>query len=149
MKKKYIFVVALLALFCFIPNVLANVSDNLLVAANEIQEFNFCERSEVLKVLRVLGYVIYVAKLVIPLLLIIFGSIDFGKAVLSSDDKAIKEAGGTLVRRFIAAVIVFLLPTILNLLLDLVYNYESFKENESFKKCTECIFNPNEPTSCK
>ncbi len=149
MKKRWYILIVFLALFSFMPNALASVNDNLLIAANEIKEFSFCEREEILKVLRVLGYVIYVAKLVIPLLLIIFGSIDFGKAVLSSDDKAIKEAGGTLVRRFIAAVIVFLLPTILNLLLDLVYNYESFKENESFKKCTECIFNPDDPTACK
>lgn len=149
MKKKYIFIIVILALFCFIPNALASVNDNLLVAANEIQEFKFCERSEVLKVMRVLGYVIYVAKIVVPLLLIIFGSLDFGKAVISSDDRAIKEAGGTLVRRFIAAIIVFLLPTILNLLLDLVYDIESVKENPDFKKCTECIFNPNDAASCK
>lgn len=149
MKKRCYILIVFLALFSFMPNVLASVNDNLLIAANEIKEFSFCEREEILKVLRVLGYIIYVAKIVVPLLLIILGSLDFGKAVFSSDDKAIKEAGGTLVRRFIAAIIVFLIPTILNLLLGLVYNIDSVKDNDDFKKCTDCIFNPDDPTACK
>lgn len=38
----------------------------------------------------------------IPIILIIMGSIDLGKAVLSSDDKEIKAATGKLVKRAIA-----------------------------------------------
>ena len=95
-----------------------------------------------LKVLRVVGYIIYVAKIVIPLLLIVMGSIDFGKAVIASDDKAMKDAGGTLLRRFIAAVIIFLLPTILNLLLGLVDNIESFDPDGNFANCTNVYLIP-------
>ncbi len=137
--KKTLFMVLLLvgAFFLLTPEVLA------------VEAFAPCQEESVLKVLRVVGYVIYVAKIVIPLLLIIMGSIDFAKAVISSDDKAMKDAGSTLLRRFIAAVIIFLLPTILNLLLGLVDNIESFDPKGNFNNCTECIFNPTNDASCR
>ncbi|MEG1495167.1 MAG: hypothetical protein RR406_02590 [Bacilli bacterium] len=52
----------------------------------------------------------------IPIILIIMGSIDLGKAVLSSDDKEIKAATGKLIKRAIAAVAVFFVTTIVSLL---------------------------------
>lgn len=55
----------------------------------------------------------------IPILLIIMGSIDLGKAVLSSDDKEIKGATGKLIKRAIAAVAVFFVATIVSLLMGM------------------------------
>lgn len=52
----------------------------------------------------------------IPIILIVMGSIDLGKAVLSSDDKEIKGATGKLIKRAIAAVAVFFVTTIVSLL---------------------------------
>ena len=43
----------------------------------------------------------------IPIILVVMGSIDLGKAVLSSDDKEIKAATGRLIKRVIAAIAVF------------------------------------------
>lgn len=51
----------------------------------------------------------------IPILLIIMGSIDLGKAVLSSDDKEIKGASGRLIKRIIYAVAIFFVVTIVSL----------------------------------
>lgn len=55
----------------------------------------------------------------IPIILIVMGSIDLGKAVLSSDDKEIKGATGKLIKRAIAAVAVFFVGTIVSLLMGL------------------------------
>lgn len=55
----------------------------------------------------------------IPIILIIMGSIDLGKAVLSSDDKEIKGATGKLIKRAIAAVAVFFVATIVSLLMGM------------------------------
>ncbi len=55
----------------------------------------------------------------IPIILIVMGSIDLGKAVLSSDDKEIKGATSKLVKRAIAAVAVFFVTTIVTLLMGL------------------------------
>ena len=52
-------------------------------------------------------------------MLIVMGIVDLGKAVLSSDDKEIKGATSKLVKRAIAAVAVFFVPLIVNLLIGL------------------------------
>ena len=56
----------------------------------------------------------------IPIILIVMGSIDLGKAVLSSDDKEIKGATSKLIKRAIAAVAVFFVTTIVTLLMNLL-----------------------------
>lgn len=55
----------------------------------------------------------------IPILLILMGSIDLGKAVMSSDDKEIKGATSKLIKRAIAAVAVFFVAAIVSLLMGL------------------------------
>ncbi len=59
-------------------------------------------------------------QIVIPIGLIIMGSIDLGKAVLSSDDKEIKQATSKLVKRAIAAVAIFFLVLLVKLVMGLV-----------------------------
>ena len=55
----------------------------------------------------------------IPIILIVMGSIDLGKAVLSSDDKEIKGATTKLVKRAIAAVAVFFVATFVSLIMGM------------------------------
>lgn len=55
----------------------------------------------------------------IPILLILMGTIDLGKAVMSSDDKEIKGATSKLIKRAIAAVAVFFVATIVSLLMGM------------------------------
>ena len=47
---------------------------------------------------------------------------DLGKAVISSDDKAVKEAQSKLIKRCIYAILVFFIVTLLNLLFTMVGN---------------------------
>lgn len=63
----------------------------------------------------VLGWI----KILAPILLILFGSLDFAKAVLANDDAALKKASSNFIKRAIAAVGVFFVPFIVNLLLGL------------------------------
>ena len=56
----------------------------------------------------------------IPILLIVMGSIDLGKAVMASDDKEIKGATSKLIKRAIAAVAVFFIPMLVNILVGMV-----------------------------
>ncbi len=56
----------------------------------------------------------------IPIVLIVMGTLDLGKAVLSSDEKEIKGAQGRLVKRCIYAVAIFFIVTIVTLLMNLV-----------------------------
>ena len=61
-----------------------------------------------------------ILQVIIPIALILMGTIDLGKAVIASDEKEIKEAQGRLIKRFIYAAIVFLMVTLVTLLMNVV-----------------------------
>lgn len=74
-----------------------------------------------------LGPIITVIKLVfkliqfaIPIALILFGTIDLGKAVISSDEKEVKKAQSTLIKRCIYAVAIFFIVTLVSLIMGIV-----------------------------
>ena len=68
---------------------------------------------DLVPIVRFIKYGVYpIIQIGIPILLILMGTIDLGKAVLSSDDKEIKGAVGKLIRRTIAAVAVFFVSTL-------------------------------------
>lgn len=58
----------------------------------------------------------------IPIILIVLGTLDLAKAVISSDDKAVKEAQSKLIKRCIYAILVFFIVTLINLLFTMVGN---------------------------
>jgi len=59
-------------------------------------------------------------QVVIPIALILMGTIDLGKAIIASDEKEIKEAQGRLIKRFIYAALVFLMVTLTYLLMGVL-----------------------------
>lgn len=62
----------------------------------------------------ILGWI----KIAVPILIIILGSLDFGKAVIADDQKALSKATSTFIKRLIAAVALFLAPYLIMFLLD-------------------------------
>ena len=75
----------------------------------------------------------------IPIILIVLGTIDLGKAVVSSDDAEVKKAQGRLIKRCIYAVAVFFVATFVILLFNLVAQSDT-KETD--------IDNANSWTKC-
>ena len=61
-----------------------------------------------------------ILQVVIPIGLILMGTIDLGQAVIASDEKEIKAAQGKLIKRFIYAAIVFLMVTLVSLIMGVV-----------------------------
>lgn len=78
--------------------------------------------------------VLNIIQIAIPIMLIVMGSIDLGKAVISSDEKEIKGATSKLIKRCIAAVAVFLVTTIVVLIMNLVADNVDDKSN-SWVEC--------------
>lgn len=63
------------------------------------------------------------------ILLIILGTIDFARASLASDEQALKKAGGDFGKRIIAAILLFILPVVLNLLIGIAHDIGIFEES--------------------
>ena len=79
---------------------------------------NYCTELE--PVIGILKAVVRLFQFGIPILLIIFGMIDLGKAVIASKEDEMKKAQGTLIKRAIYAVAVFLVVTIVSLVMGMV-----------------------------
>ena len=61
-----------------------------------------------------------VIQIAIPIALIVLGTIDLGKAVIASKEEDIKKNQGILIKRVIAAVLVFLVATIVTFAMGLI-----------------------------
>lgn len=60
-----------------------------------------------------------IIKIAVPIILIIFGIIDFTKAMFSNDEDGMKKSQKTFIKRLVIAVLFFFTPTIVNLLLNI------------------------------
>lgn len=89
-------------------------------------------------VLRIVGYVLLLIKIAVPIILIVVGIVDLMNAVSQKKDDDIKKAQQLLVKRVIAAVMVFLVATLVSIVMRLV-------GNSAYTKCMDCI---DHPTSC-
>lgn len=78
----------------------------------------FCSNLE--PVIRLLTTVFRLLQWGIPIVLILFGAIDLGKAVIASKEDEMKKAQSTLIKRVVYAVIIFFLFTIVNLVMGIV-----------------------------
>lgn len=102
---------------------------------------DFCGDAGVLKTAKIAGYVIYVIKILVPLALMLFGSIDFIKAIVESDPSKIKNSGISLAKRTVAGVIIFFIPTIITLLLSLITSFDKDVKTD-YERCYKCIKKP-------
>ncbi len=100
---------------------------------NLIYFLGMCE--DLSPVWTIFGYIIWGIKVVVPLLLIITGMITMAHAVMEKDEKAIKTAQNLLVKKVIAAVIVYLVITLTGVVISLV-------ADTSWKTCAKCAFSP-------
>lgn len=58
-------------------------------------------------------------RILVPILLVILGILDFAKAIFSSNEDGMKKAQQKFIKRLIAAIIVFLIPLLVDLLLEI------------------------------
>lgn len=61
-----------------------------------------------------------VIRIAVPMLLIVLGSVDLGTAVVSEDKDSLKKATSRLIKRCLAAIVIFFIPLIVNVLINLV-----------------------------
>ena len=75
---------------------------------------------DMLPILNVVRLVLNIIQWVVPIVLILMGTIDLVKAVTQSKEDDIKKAQKTLISRVIAAVVVFLVPVIVGVIMGLI-----------------------------
>ncbi len=66
----------------------------------------------------ILQEIFTIIKIAVPILVLVLCTVDMVKAVMAQDEKAVKESLSNSIKRLIIGVVVFFMPTIINVLLD-------------------------------
>lgn len=80
---------------------------------------NICDNSNILKIVRFAKVIIDVIKIAVPILLILSLSIEYMKAVRKDDADLLAKANKNAIRKGIAAILIFLIPTFVGITLKL------------------------------
>lgn len=70
--------------------------------------------------LKIVGYIVTIFKIVVPLLLVIFGMLDVGKSVVAGKPDEVTKNLKSFAMRCVAAVLIFFIPSIVSVLIDAV-----------------------------
>lgn len=92
---------------------------------------NVCDNNNLVWIIQVLRIIIRIISIAAPFALIIFGSLDFFKAIIAGDEKEMKAKRKPFVGRLIAAIIILLMPTIVNLVMRTIAK----NANNDFASC--------------
>ena len=132
MKKRHFIYVILIAIMML--TTITNV--------DAVEEFYFCNADSV-RAFKVIGYIVTTIKIIAPLCIIILAPIDFFRAIMSNDEKAISVSTKSFIRRLIAGIVIFLVPTIVYALLDVLSSSIGDTEFNEYITCTKCVFDPS------
>ena len=84
------------------------------------QTFNSCEELLGPTLTAKLQSYLNIIRILIPIAVIALGMLDFAKAVIASDENKMKESQKKFIRRLLIAVAIFFVPTLLNLVINII-----------------------------
>lgn len=89
--------------------------------------------------------VVTLIKIGIPVILIIFGMMDLGKAVMGNDEKEMKAAQSKFIRRCLYAAVVFFVVAIVQFLVGVIDENQDDSEKVGYgnnaRSCIQCFIN--------
>lgn len=147
MKRLFITIILVLSLLCFspintkaleLPKVLEittnstyilDVNNTTTNTETEVQECSgkdsiFGDPSDPNSVAWLIQEILNYIKILGPILVIVLSSVDFIKVIVKSDDKEMAAAQRKLIIRLILALLLFLIPTIVNAILN-IFGYST------------------------
>lgn len=83
--------------------------------------------------------IINIVKIAVPVILIIMGMLDFAKAVISNDEKGMKESQNKFIKRIIAAIAIFLIVSIVQFIFKII----NTNDTNTMVSCIDCFISGN------
>jgi len=102
-----------------------------------------CNDNNVLTALRFVGYLLFIAKIAIPLIIIIVATFDLFKSVIDKDEKSLGKQVKIIIMRIVAGVFVFFLPTLVYAIFNLSAELK-IVEDAKYEGCVTCLLKPND-----
>ena len=100
---------------------------------------NFCSEQSTQRIMRIAGYILIVAKTLIPLIIIIMGSYDFFKVVIANDEKALGKQAKNFGLRIVLGVFIFFIPSLVNWFLGVIFDE---MHSSPSQECIQCVLSP-------
>lgn len=94
------------------------------------------------KIAYTIAFIVKLIQFAVPILLIIWGMLDLGKAVMAQKEDEIKKGQNTFIKRLIAAIIVFFIVSIVKLVIGL------FAGNSDITNCLTAVLNCDDADNC-
>ena len=113
----------------------------IIIADRLADKINFCK--DTAAIWQFIGYLLFLLKIIIPLVIIVLGIVDLAKVVVSHDDKAINMAFSSLVKRLIMGIAIFFVPTLVSLVFSAIK--EAAPYLDSADACQVCLLRPSSP----
>lgn len=106
-----------------------------------------CNDNNIRKVLKIFGYFLLIAKVIIPLMIIGFGTFDLYKSVVDKDEKSIYKQLKVLGFRILAGMVVFFIPNIIYAVFGLSDRLNII-DTEEYNVCATCVLDPLNEEVC-
>lgn len=103
-----------------------------------VEGLQLCERKDIAGIVRIITTVILIIRIAVPILLILSIMIALVKAITKNDNDELNKVLKTSVKKIIAAVLVFLIPTFVNVIMMIA------SVDIKFDDCIELSKNPKE-----
>lgn len=98
---------------------------------------NFCAEDNVMKAIRVIGYILLIARVAVPIIIIAMGTLDLYKAVMSGGSDTLVKQGKALLFRVVIGILIFVLPSLINWVIT------SLSEDpQGNAQCFNCLLDP-------
>ena len=131
MKKKVLFVLILLTIFMCIPNVMATDINN--EGCRTLMPDAIID----VKIANTVHYIILAIQIVVPILLVIFGMLDFAKSIIAQKEDEIKKGQQIFIKRLLSAAIIFFVVAVVKFLIGFVADANS----PNIIECMDCFLN--------
>lgn len=102
-----------------------------------------CNDENIQTALRFVGYILFIAKIAIPLIIIVVATFDLFKSVVDKDEKSLGKQIKIIIMRIVAGIFVFFLPTIVYALFNLSAELK-IVDDAKYQGCATCLLKPTE-----
>jgi len=143
----HILILIFLLGICFFPmNSFAQEKDSMLIFDNihDISTNQMCSSDNLKKPLRIIGEVLTIAKIIIPIVIIALGVLDFFKVMTSTKVEDVNKAIRSLFMRIVSGIVIFFVPMLIHFLFTLIDDWNDYSSD--YSECTKCLYDPK---SCK
>ncbi len=97
--------------------------------------------SDLAKTLRLAGYLVLLAKILIPLIIIVKSSLNLISVITSGSPDEFKKKLISLAYSLAAAILIFFVPTIVDVIFGFINSYNTGYTDDA-KICSACVFDP-------